>query len=196
MRTLTMAAGLLLCAACAAQTNENARAQPKDAVAEDRLLLPHNFLRGYVDFEVAPPHNEPDLGMCAPHVGPLAPGAQNCADYARYIWSGYVELQPFGRTPLKRVFLFVAPQLFGGDNVPQLKYTASASGILWEDAFGAGVMLPRQLELRVTHHQTNRLGRYAGWPNSLILRPDGPYGMYTTVGVRWYFGGYGRASAH
>jgi hypothetical protein len=158
--------------------------------------LPHNFLRGYVDFEVAPPHNEPDLGMCAPHAGPLVTGVQDCAAYARYVWSGYVELQPFGRTPLKRLFLFAAPKFFAGDNVPQLKYTASASGILWEETLGAGVTLPYQLEFRLTHHRTHLLGRYNGTPNALILRPDGPYGLYTTVGVRWYFGGYGRTSAH
>jgi hypothetical protein len=40
------------------------------------------------------------------------------------------------------------------------------------------------------------MGRYAGTANALIFRPDGPYGLYTTVGVRWYFGGYGRSSAH
>lgn len=196
MRTLTTTFALLLCAVCAAQTSENTSAGPKATAAEDRLLLPHNFVRGYVDFEVAPPHNEPDLGVCAPHSGPLLPGARNCAAYARYVWSGYVEVQPFGRTPLKRLFLFAAPRLFLGDNVPQLQYTASASGILWEQTLGAGITLPHQLELRVTHHRTHLLGRYGGTPNAIILRPDGPYGLYTTVGVRWYFGGYGRAGAH
>ncbi len=196
MRTLAIAFVLLLCAVCAAQTGENTSASPKPAGGEGPLLLPHNFLRGYVDFEVAPPHNEPDLGLCAPHPGPLVPGVQNCAAYARYAWSGYVELQPFGRTPLKRLFLFAAPKLFGGDNVPQLQYTASASGILWEETLGAGVTLPRQFELRVTHHRNHLLGRYSGSPNALVARPDGPYGLYTTVGVRWYFGGYGPASTH
>jgi hypothetical protein len=197
MRTLTTTTlALLLCSMCAAQTGENTSASANAAGAENRLLLPHNFVRGYVDFEVAPMHNEMDLGLCAPHVGPLVPGVQTCADYARYVWSGYVEFQPFGRTQLKRVFLFTEPKLYGGENVPQLQYTVSPSAILWEATLGGGVTLPRQFEIRVTHHQTERLGRYAGWPNPLVFRPDGPYGLYTTVGVRWYFGGYGRAGAH
>lgn len=195
MTTLMTAFGLLVCAVCAAQTGETASASPKSRGAEDRLLLPHNFVRGYLDFEVAPPHNEPDVGLCKAQ-GPLVPGVQNCAAYARYVWSGYVELQPFGRTPLKRLFLFAAPKFFAGDNVPQQQYTASASGILWEETLGAGVTLPYQLELRATHHRTHLLGRYGGQGNPLILRPDGPYGLYTTFGVRWYFGGYGRASGH
>jgi len=196
MRRLMIAFTLLLCATFAAQAAEKTTAAPKAQTEDDRLLLPHNFVRGYVDFEVAPPHNEIDLGVCAPHVGPLVPGALNCAAYARYVWSGYVELQPFGRTPLKHLFLFATPKFFAGDNVPGLQYTASHSGILWEEALGAGVTLPYQLELRLTHHRTHLMGRYSGTPNALIARPDGPYGLYTTVGVRWYFGGYGRSGMH
>ena len=29
-----------------------------------RTFFPHNWVRGYTDFEVAPSHNEPDLGRC------------------------------------------------------------------------------------------------------------------------------------
>ncbi len=193
MRRLTIAFALLFCAVFAVEAAEKTTQTTGE---EDRLLLPHNFVRGFVDFEVAPPHNEVDLGVCAPHAGPLATGALNCAAYARYVWSGYVELQPFGRTLLKHVFVFATPKFFFGDNVPQLQYTASHSGILWEETMGAGVTLPYQLEFRLTHHRTHLMGRYGGTANALIFRPDGPYGLYTTVGVRWYFGGYGRSSAH
>jgi hypothetical protein len=196
MRRLTTVFALLLCAVFAGQAAEDTTAAPKTSLPEDRLLLPHNFVRGFVDFEVAPPHNEVDLGLCAPHSGPLVPGAVNCGAYARYIWSGYVEIQPFGRTPLKHVFVFATPKFFAGNNVPGLQYTASHSGILWEETLGGGVTLPYQLEFRVTHHRTHLLGRYGGTANSLIFRPDGPYGLYTTVGVRWYFGGYGRSGTH
>ncbi len=85
MKTLTTAFGLLLCAACAAQSGENVAGRSK-ANAEDRLLFLYNFLRGYADFEVAPPHNERDLGLCPQHLAPLVPGVQNCADYARYVF--------------------------------------------------------------------------------------------------------------
>jgi len=196
MTRLTIAFALLLCAVFAARAAEKTTADSKTASAEDRLLLPHNFVRGYVDFEVAPPHNEVDLGLCLPHPGPLVPGAVNCAAYARYVWSGYVEFQPFGRTPLKHVFLFATPKFFAGDNVPGLQYTASHSGILWEETLGGGVTLPYQFEFRMTHHRTHLLGRYRGMDNPLVLQPDGPYGLYTTLGLRWSFGGYGRSSAH
>jgi hypothetical protein len=195
MRTLAIAAAFGLAAACLAQTAENVNAQ-KTSSSEDRLLLPPNFVRGYADFEVAPPHNEVDLGICAPQQGPLLPGGQNCAAYARYIWSGYVEFQPFGRTALKHLFVYTEPKLFGGQNIPQLQYTASASADLLEETVGAGYTLPRRFEVRVTHHRSVLLGRYHGTPNALIYRSDGPYGLYTTVGVRWYFGGYGRADMH
>src|SRR5260370_38458259 len=32
--------------------------------AESRTFFPRNWIRGYSDFEVAPSHNEPDLGRC------------------------------------------------------------------------------------------------------------------------------------
>ena len=39
---------------------------PSWRVPEGKTFFPHNWLRGYVDFDVAPPHNEPDLGRCSP----------------------------------------------------------------------------------------------------------------------------------
>jgi hypothetical protein len=137
-----------------------------------------------------------DLGLCAPRSGPPPAGVAECAAYARYIWSGYVELQPFGRTPLRRLFFIAQPKLFGGDNLPQQSYTASPALILWEETLGLGVELPRQFEFRLIHHRTKLLGRYGDSPSAVTLHPDGPYGLYTSLGVRWYFGGYGRASAH
>ena len=193
MRTLTMISGLLLCALCRAQMVENAIPTTGPAAPEDRLLLPHNFVRGYFDIQFAAPHNEPDLGFCDYKVGP-PPGAPPCAAYARYVWSGYMEVQPFGRTPLKRLFLIWEPKLFGGNNVPQLSYTASPALIMTEQNIGAGISLPRGFELRLNHHWGRALGRYAATPSSATYRTDGPYGLNTTVGVRWYFGGYGAAS--
>jgi hypothetical protein len=188
MRLLAVTCGLLLCAAGAAWCGENAAAS---AGSGDRLLFPKNFLRGYVDFQFAPPHNEPDLGLCAVRLGPPAAGVPECAGYARYIWSGYIEFQPFGRTIARRLFLFAEPKLFAGDNIPQVRYTASMSGILWEETLGAGITLPRNFEFRLTHHRTKLLGRYGATPSAVTGHPDGPYGLYTTLGARWYFGGYG-----
>ena len=70
-------------------------------VPEGRMFFPHNWLRGYVDFDIAPPHNEPDLGRCSPMqtVIVMAGGASsNCNAYARYLLGGYLEVQPFGKT--------------------------------------------------------------------------------------------------
>jgi hypothetical protein len=157
------------------------------------LFFPHNFVRGFVDFQVAPPHNEVDLGLCT--LTKANPDTNtSCSAYARYVWSGYVELQPMGRGPLRHVFLFAEPKVFGGDNVPQERYTASASLILWESSVGVGFKLPKNLELRVTNHQVNLLGRYAQPNGAALLRTDGPYGLYSTVGVRWCFGGWGHSN--
>ncbi len=58
------------------------------------------------------------------------------------------------------------------------------------------IELPKNFEFRVTQHQVDWLGRYkhnVGGPAGLDLGTAGPYGLYTTIGARWYFGGYGRS---
>jgi hypothetical protein len=84
--------------------------------------------------------------------------------------------------------------------VPQYKYTASMAGIAFERAVGFGFELPKNFEIRVTQHQVDWLGKYknpigVGVPamDGLDLGTSGPYGLYATIGARWYFGGYGRA---
>jgi hypothetical protein len=37
------------------------------------------------------------------------------------------------------------------------------------------------------------LGRYNHNVGPADLSTAGPYGLYTTIGARWYFGGYGRS---
>lgn len=170
---------------CDDQTTVNGKPAP-----DKPLFFPHNFVRGYVDFDVAPPHNEVDLGLCTLAKTNTATST-TCSAYARYVWSGYVELQPVGRGPFRHLFVFAEPKVFGGDNVPQESYTASASLILWESIMGAGFKLPKHFELRVAEHHVNLLGRYSGPGGASTLRTDGPYGQNSTVGVRWYFGGWG-----
>lgn len=167
----------------------------KGAAPDDRQFFPRNSIRGFVDFQVAPPHNEVDLGLCVlTKNDPLAQRAA-CSGYARYVWSGYLEMQPIGRGPLRHAFLFIEPKIFGGSNVPQERYSASASLILWEPTVGLGMELPKSFEFRLTHHQVNLLGRYRNNAASVsTLRTDGPYGINTTVGLRWYFGGWGHSS--
>jgi hypothetical protein len=165
-------------------------------VPEGRTLFPHDWLRGYVDFSFAPPHNEPDLGRCSPSAAViLAAGGANstCNAYARYLWSGYLEVQPFGKTIARHFFVFFTPTFSFGNNVPQYKYTASMAGIAFERSVGFGIELPKNFEFRVTQHQVDWLGRYNHNLGLADLNTAGPYGLYTTIGARWYFGGYGRS---
>ena len=155
---------------------------------ETRAFFPEGWVRGYLNFEFAPPHNEPDLGSCTVPTST----SSRCAAFARYVWVGYVELQPFGGPYLRRLFVFADPKVYGGDNLPGLSYTASGSPIGWERTFGAGIILPKNLELRVTHHDVQFFGKYTGTNSVTNLSRNGPLGLYTTVGVRWYFGKYGR----
>jgi len=172
---------------------------PSWGVPEGRMFFPHNWLRGYVNFDVAPPHNEPDLGRCTQsQTIIIAAGGANspCNAYARYLLGGYMEVQPFGKTFARHIFVFFTPTFSFGNNVPQFKYTASMAGIAFERAVGFGIELPKNFEFRVTQHQVDWLGKYkssVGGPPGLDLGTSGPYGLYSTIGARWYFGGYGRA---
>jgi hypothetical protein len=147
-------------------------------------FFPKNFIRGYTEFAVAPPHNEPDLGRCGQ--------TNNCSAFARYILGGYIEIQPFARTPLKHVYFFYEPRFFFGDNIPQVRYTASFNPLAMERTIGAAIELPKHLELRITNHGVTSFD-----PFDQILGPSDsgpnkePLGIYNTIGVRWYFGGYG-----
>jgi hypothetical protein len=169
---------------------------PSFSLPEGKTFFPHNWLRGYTDFEVAPPHNEPDLGRCSQSqtVIVAAGGANsNCNAYARYLLGGYLEIQPFGKTFLRHGFLFFTPTFSFGNNVPQFKYTASMAGIAFERSVGIGITLPKNFEIRVTQHQVDWLGKYQNNVGLADLGTSGPYGLYTTIGARWYFGGYGRS---
>lgn len=153
------------------------------------LFFGKGFLRGYTDFEVAPPHNEPDLGRCNQP-------QPNCSAFARYIIGGYLEFQPFARTFLRHAYFFYEPRFFFGDNIPQVKYTWSMAPLAYEKTLGLAIALPKHFELRVTNHGVTsfppfdvNLGPYDSGPDKE------PLGIYNTVGVRWYFGGYDHSSS-
>jgi hypothetical protein len=168
---------------------------------EGRMFFPHNSIRGYADFEVAPSHNEPDLGRCTQSGAVIAAagGANSpCTAYARYLIGGYLEIQPFGKTIARHFFVFLTPTFSLGSNVPQYKYTASMSGIAFERTVGVGFELPKNFEIRIAQHQVDWLGKFRSKnvdPSvpGLDLGTSGPYGLYATIGARYYFGGYGRS---
>jgi hypothetical protein len=111
-----------------------------------------------------------------------------CSAFARGILTGYLEVRPFGRGIFRQVFAFAEPKVLGGDNVPQISYTASLAPFMWERKFGVGMSLPRGFELRLTQHSNQLLGSTGRTPLPPLWNGNGPYGLYTTVGVRWYFG--------
>lgn len=183
-------------AAAQTQTNLLESSTTAHVAPESRTFFPHNWIRGYSDFEVAPSHNEPDLGRCMfPQPTTAGGTASTCSAYARYLFSGYIEFQPFGRTPARHFFLFFEPKFSFGRNIPQLTYTASMAPIAYDRSIGIGFQLPRNFELRATQHQVDWLGRYGSSLGAADLHTNGSYGLYATFGVRWSFGGYGRQGA-
>ena len=133
-------------AACRERQPIRAPSRSPGACPKDECFFPHDWVRGYVSFDVAPPHNEPDLGRCTqsqPII--IAAGGINspCNAYARYLMGGYLEIQPFGRTFARHFFIFFTPTFSFGNNVPQFKYTASMAGIAFERSVGSVSNCPR-----------------------------------------------------
>lgn len=189
---MSLALAFLFASGTAAWAQDSKQVRVSSRPSPVRALFPSHFVRGYVDFSFAPYHNEPDLGRCSGASHNHGGAQSRCTAFARYVWSGYLEFQPIGRGSLRHAFLFVEPKLFLGENVPQFRYTASASPMAFERSIGVGVQLPKNFELRATQHQVNWLGRYSRHLGSADLGTDGPYGLYATVGARWYFGGFSR----
>jgi hypothetical protein len=170
----------------------SAAAPQSSSGSPERLLFPRHWIRGYADFQYAPPHNELDLGRCLSSTGTFGGANAQCAAFARYVFSGYVELHPFGRTELKCLFFFAEPKFFFGNTVPHFSYPQSFTPIAYESLLGAGIELPRNFEFRIVRHSVRWLGRYQNNLGPADIGPNGPYGSYSTVGLRWNFGGYGR----
>jgi hypothetical protein len=161
-------------------------------ISTDRRIFPKNWVSGYFDFAVAPPHNEPDLNRCSSATGSIAGANAACAAFARYVGSGFIEFRPVGRGILHRAFIFVEPNAYMGRNVPQFQYTNSMTAIALERTEGIGINVRRDLELRVTNHRVDWLGHYAQNLGVTDLGKSGPLSTYTTFSARWYFGGYRR----
>ena len=182
--------------AAQAQTTTAESGSASHLASSSRTFFPRNWVRGYTDFSVAPSHNEPDLGRCMfPQPASAGGAASTCTAYARYLFSGYIEFQPLGRTPGRHFFLFFEPKFSFGRNIPQLTYTASMLPIAYDRSIGIAFQLPKNFELRATQHQVYWLGRYSRALGTADLRTNGPNGLYATFGVRWSFGGYGHQGA-
>src|SRR4029077_20815669 len=159
------------------------------AAASDRLLFPHDMFWGYGQFDLAPPHNEIDPNLYRADAGISGGVNDPCNAFARYMLSGYVEIRPFGRTQLRRFFLFGEPRFVFGKNLPQTLYTWSFDAIGVERSWGAGIYMGKGFEMRWTQHFLfSRFGARDRNLGSADLGPNGPWGRYNMIGVRKYFG--------
>jgi hypothetical protein len=167
----------------------NAQQKPSSAVGGGSLFFPRNFIWGYSQFDVAPPHNEPDPNLCAANAGDFGGKNAPCNAFARYMLSGYVEVHPFARTQLRRLLFFGAPTFLFGKNIPHTLYTWSPDAIGWERSWGAGIEIGRGFEMRVTQHFLfQRFGARDRYLGPADLGANGPWGRYNVIGVRKYFG--------
>lgn len=157
---------------------------------DNRLFFPTGWIYGYGQFDIGPPHNEPDPGLCAPNAGQPQYGGVNapCNKFARYLLSGNFVVHPFGRTLLHVVKFEWSPTMAFGKNLPHTLYTWDWNWIGMENSWVAAVDLPKKFDFRMTQHflwtpQYRNLG-------PAYIGGNGPWGRYLTFGVRKTFGTY------
>ncbi len=166
-----------------------AKASPtKPSSSGDRWFFPKGWIYGYGEFDLAPPHNEPDPNLCAANAGDFGGVNSQCTAFARYLMKGDFVLHPFGKTLLQHVKFEYSPTLIFGKNIPQTLYTWSWQWIGMEQWWVAGVDLPKGFDFRMTQHFLMVQGGASKGP--AYLGPNGPWGRYTTIGVRKTFGTY------
>lgn len=167
-----------------------AGSQAQQATAkEDRMFLPSDTFYGYAQFDLAPPHNEIDPNLCAANAGKYGGANAPCSLFARYMFSGQLEVRPFGRGIFRRFMLFDEPKFLFGKNVPQNLYTWSFDAIGVEHSWGAAIYLGKSFEMRVTQHFLfDRFGARSRFLGPADLGPNGPWGRYNAIGVRKTFG--------
>ncbi len=171
------------------QTTSSINSLGKSASTEEkpRWFFPkHDWIYGYAEFDLAPPHNEPDPNLCLANSGDFGGVNSTCTAFARWVISGQVEIRPFGGNYLRRLKLFAQPTFVFGRNIPQTLYTWSMDPIGWERQWGASVYLGRRFEFRATQHFL--FGRFNGATGPAYLGPNGPWGRFFMIGVRKYFG--------
>src|SRR5438270_9968707 len=113
-----------------------------------RFFFPSDTFWGYAQFDIAPPHNEIDPNLCRADAGKFGGVNAPCTEFARYMFSGLLEVRPFGRGLLRRFMLFGEPRFLFGRHVPQNLYTLSfdASGV--EHSWGAAIFRCMGFEMR------------------------------------------------
>ena len=186
---MVLCALLMGIAQATAQTMLHSEADSSRTAVQPTTTDAPSMLRGYAQFDLAPPHNEIDPGIC----GVSTDASSTCTAFARYMLSGHIEARPFesrlfNKTPvLRRFYGFADSSFLFGNNLPQKKYTWSAKGIGWEREWGLAATLPKGFEARVLlHYLFKQFQSYS--QSSAYIDSNGPWGRYTSVAVRKYFG--------
>jgi len=198
-RLLSFVVLLTLSSAALAQTSTTASQSastpqaPSASKADqsERMWFPKDWIWGWAQFDLAPPHNEIDPNLCAANAGAPQYGGVNapCSAFARYQISGSIEFRPIGQTVFRRLMFFYDPNFLFGKTLPQTLYTWSWSGIGMEYKWGVGVDLPKRFQFRFTQHPNiQRFGSRDQPLGPAWLGPNGPWGQYNTIGIRKYFG--------
>jgi hypothetical protein len=165
------------------------QAQVTKTSSADRMFFPSDTFWGYAQFDIAPPHNEIDPNICRADAGKFGGANAPCNAFARYMFSGLLEVRPFGRGQSRRFMLFGEPRFLFGRNVPQNLYTWSFDAIGVEHSWGAAIYVGKGFEMRVTQHFLfDRFGARDRNLGAADLGPNGPWGRYNAIGVRKYFG--------
>jgi hypothetical protein len=181
---LCAVACLTLCGMALAQDSK-----PATPVMQERMFFPRDTFWGFVQFDLAGPHNEIDPNICAANAGDYGGVNAPCNAFARYALWTYVEMRPFGRGPLRRFMVFGSPNFLFGKNIPQTLYTWSMDAIGMESSWGAGIYIGKGFEARFTQHFLfTRFGARDTYLGPADLGPNGPWGRYNTVGIRKTFG--------
>jgi hypothetical protein len=153
------------------------------------MFFPKDMLWGWVQVDLAPPHNEVDPNQCAGNAGQYGGVNAPCSLFARYIIGGILEVRPFGRGPLRRFMVYGAPTFLFGKTVPKTLYTWSPDAIGVEHSWGVGIYMNKGFEFRVTQHFLfDRLGARDTYLGPADLGTNGPWGRFVTLGVRKTFG--------
>lgn len=161
----------------------------KNEAPNERMFFPRDTFWGWVQADLAPPHNEIDPNLCSAQVAQNGGVNDPCSMFARYMVSSLVEFRPFGRGPLRRFMVFGAQAFLFGKNLPKTLYTWSPDAIGVEHSWGAGVYIGDGFEFRVTQHFLfDRLGARDKNLGSADFGPNGPWGRYFAVGMRKSFG--------
>jgi hypothetical protein len=137
---------------------------------------------GYIEFSLAPPHNEIDPGICG-----LRNTDTYCSAFARYMLGENISIQPFANVPYaSHLRTHFNTNLLLGKTIPQYQYTWSPKAIGIERSASVGIMFSHNIELVGTQHYLFDIMNSDYKKSDVYKGNNGPWGRYNTVSVRKY----------